>query len=92
MSRPAISKHLRFLRRARLVRERREGRLRVYELNANPLREVDSWISKYRASWEASLLNLKAFVEAQHAQELQASIWKKNPAARKLRKKKGANS
>src|SRR5262249_26481377 len=48
VSRPAISKHLRFLRRARLVREQRNGRLRVYELNANPLRAVHSWIYQYR--------------------------------------------
>jgi DNA-binding transcriptional ArsR family regulator len=92
VSRPAISKHLRFLRRARLVRERRDGRLRVYELNASPLRAVDSWIGQYRAFWETSLLNLKTFVEAQHAQELQASVGKKCPRARKLSKKKGTTS
>ena len=33
ISRPAISKHLRVLREARLVRERREGRNRIYELD-----------------------------------------------------------
>ena len=92
VSRPAISKHLRFLRRARLVRERRDGRLRVYELNASPLRVVDSWISQYRAFWEANLRSLKTFVEAEHVRELQASIRKKNSAARKIPKKKGTNS
>jgi len=44
ISRPAISKHLRLLRRAHLVEERREGRLRVYQLNPEPLRSVDSWL------------------------------------------------
>jgi DNA-binding transcriptional ArsR family regulator len=92
VSRPAISKHLRFLRRARLVRERRDGRLRVYELNASPLRVVDSWISQYRAFWEVNLRSLKTFVEAEHARKLQASIGKKNSAARKISKKKGTNS
>ncbi|MGB7436485.1 MAG: metalloregulator ArsR/SmtB family transcription factor [Candidatus Acidiferrum sp.] len=92
VSRPAISKHLRFLRRARLVRERRQGRLRVYELNAGPLRAVDSWVNHYRAFWETSLVNLKTFVEGQHAQKLQASIGKKNSAVRKLPKKKGTKS
>jgi len=33
VSRPAVSKHLRLLRRARLVQERREGRNRFYQLN-----------------------------------------------------------
>jgi DNA-binding transcriptional ArsR family regulator len=69
VSRPAISKHLRLLRRARLVRERREGRLRIYELNAMPLKAVDSWLSRYRSFWQANLNSLKAFVEREHAKE-----------------------
>ncbi len=70
VSRPAISKHLRLLRRAHLVREHREGRNRVYQLNPEPLRAVDSWIEHYRRFWSTSLANLKAFVEAEHAREL----------------------
>jgi DNA-binding transcriptional ArsR family regulator len=73
VSRPAISKHLRLLRRAHLVREHREGRNRVYELSAEPLRAVDSWIEQYRSFWSTSLTNLKAFVEAEHARETQPS-------------------
>jgi DNA-binding transcriptional ArsR family regulator len=73
VSRPAISKHLRLLRRAHLVREHREGRNRMYELNPEPLRAVDSWIEQYRIFWAASLNNLKAFVEAEHARETQHS-------------------
>jgi DNA-binding transcriptional ArsR family regulator len=72
VSRPAISKHLRLLRRAHLVREHREGRNRVYQLNPEPLRAVDSWIEQYRSFWSASLSNLKAFVEAEHAREQQS--------------------
>ena len=71
VSRPAISKHLRLLRRAHLVREHREGRHRVYELNPEPLRAVDSWLEQYRSFWSASLASLKAFVEAEHARESQ---------------------
>lgn len=70
VSRPAISKHLRLLRRAYLVREHREGRNRVYQLNPEPLRAVDSWIEQYRSFWSTSLANLKAFVEAEDAREL----------------------
>jgi len=73
VSRPAISKHLRLLRRAHLVREHREGRNRVYELNPEPLRAVDSWIEQYRVFWTASLNNLKAFVEGEFARETHAS-------------------
>lgn len=73
VSRPAISKHLRLLRRAHLVHEHREGRNRVYQLNPEPLRAVDSWIEQYRVFWTHSLNNLKAFVEAEHARETETA-------------------
>lgn len=63
MSRPAISKHLRLLRRARLVRPRRLGRRRFYQLCPEPLQQVDHWISHYRLFWAARLVELKEFVE-----------------------------
>ena len=64
VSRPAVSKHLRLLRRAHLVQEHRQGRQRVYRLNPGPLRAVDSWLSHYRCFWQASLTSLKTLVEA----------------------------
>jgi DNA-binding transcriptional ArsR family regulator len=70
ISRPAISKHLRLLRRAHLVREHREGRNRVYHLNPEPLRAVDSWIDQYRTFWSANLASLKEFVETEYAKEI----------------------
>jgi DNA-binding transcriptional ArsR family regulator len=62
-SRPAISKHLRVLRDARLVVEERSGRERVYELRAVPLQQVAGWIEGYRSFWQVSLTNLKRFLE-----------------------------
>jgi DNA-binding transcriptional ArsR family regulator len=69
VSRPAISKHLGILRRAHLVEERREGRHRLYQLNPEPLKSVDSWLNQYRQFWTVSLTNLKAFVETEYAKE-----------------------
>jgi DNA-binding transcriptional ArsR family regulator len=69
ISRPAVSKHLRLLLRAHLVEERREGRHRVYQLNPEPLKAVDSWLQHYRAFWSANLASLKAFVEVEYAKE-----------------------
>lgn len=69
VSRPAISKHLRLLRRARLVHERRQGRNRFYHLNPGPLKAVDSWLEHYRTFWQSSLAGLKKFVEAEQAAE-----------------------
>jgi DNA-binding transcriptional ArsR family regulator len=70
ISRPAISKHLRQLRKARLVLESRRGRHRVYRLNPAPLAAVDSWLERYRAFWQENLNRLKLFVENEVAREL----------------------
>ena len=63
ISRPAISKHLRILREAELVTEIKIGRNRLYELNAEPLKNVDDWLAHYRHMWQHQLRNLKRFVE-----------------------------
>ena len=62
-SRPAISKHLRVLRQAHLVSERRAGRERVYQLEPAPLHQVAGWIEGYRSFWQISLDNLKQYLE-----------------------------
>jgi DNA-binding transcriptional ArsR family regulator len=90
ISRPAISKHLRLLRRAHLVNEHREGRNRFYHLNPEPLRAVDSWLEQYRSFWSASLSNLKAFVESEYAKELAEQAASRKPSHRNpVRRTKG---
>ena len=79
VSRPAISKHLRLLRRAHLVSEHREGRNRVYQLNPEPLRAVDSWIEQYRSFWSTNLGKLKAFVETEYARETESASVQSTP-------------
>jgi len=51
------------------VVEHRRGRHRYYQLNAEPLKAVDSWLEHYRSFWQANLASLKAFVEAEYARE-----------------------
>src|SRR6266853_6719430 len=63
VSRPAISKHLRLLRKAHLVVETRSGRHRLYRLNPEPLKAIDSWLEQYRVFWSANLASLKTLVE-----------------------------
>jgi DNA-binding transcriptional ArsR family regulator len=63
ISRPAVSKHLRVLRAARLCRVRRSGRERRYELDPKALGSVDKWVGTYRSLWTMKLGDLKAFVE-----------------------------
>lgn len=62
-SRPAISKHLRLLRSAGLVVTHEQGAARICELNAKPLRAIDTWLRDYEALWSGSLHNLKRYVE-----------------------------
>jgi len=62
-SRPAISKHLKVLRRARLVSERRVGRERLYQLHPAPLQQVAGWIEGYRSFWQVNLTQLKRYLE-----------------------------
>jgi len=73
ISRPAISKHLKILRRAHLVDEHREGRHRFYQLNPEPLKTVDQWLDEYRRFWTANLESLKSFVESEYEKEIRAS-------------------
>lgn len=60
ISRPAVSRHLRVLREAGLVRERRAGRLRLYRADPAPLSELRSWLERY---WEDRLEALRTLAE-----------------------------
>ncbi|TDE09452.1 ArsR/SmtB family transcription factor [Jiangella asiatica] len=51
ISQPGTSKHLRVLREAGLVTVRRDGQRRWYELRAEPLTELDAWLTPYRWMW-----------------------------------------
>ena len=64
-SRPSISKHLRLLKQACLVHERREGRNRIYRLDPRPMAEIDGWIQKYRVFWTARLGRMKDYLESE---------------------------
>jgi DNA-binding transcriptional ArsR family regulator len=71
VSRPAISKHLRVLRAAGLVRHRQVAQSRIYSLEPEPLRQVERWLEHYRVFWAARLHDLKRFVETTDPRNLQ---------------------
>ena len=64
ISRPAISRHLRVLRTARLLSEQRQGRERVYHYEPTPLIALDDWLERHRTSLRRALARLRARVEA----------------------------
>lgn len=63
LSQPGVSKHLRLLREAGLVRVRRDGQRRWYELDPEPLAELDEWLEPYRELWEDRLDRLERHLE-----------------------------
>src|SRR5215472_15748562 len=63
MSLPAVSKHLRVLENAGLLRRRRYGRVHEMQLNAKPLRQAVEWVEEYRRFWEGSLDRLAVYLE-----------------------------
>jgi DNA-binding transcriptional ArsR family regulator len=65
LSLPAVSKHLRVLERAGLLRQERDGRVRRCRLRPQPLRSAASWIARYERFWSAQLDALAKFVEQQ---------------------------
>ena len=63
MSLPAVSKHLRVLEKAGLLRRRRYGRVHEMQLEAKPLKQAAQWVEEYRKFWEGSLDRLAAYLE-----------------------------
>lgn len=64
ISQQAVSKHLAYLERARLIEKRREGRAHVCTLRPAPLEEVAAWTETYRRFWEQSFDRLDSYLEA----------------------------
>lgn len=63
MTFPAVSKHVRVLERANLVRRRIEGREHRCRLYAAPLRRAFDWTERFRKHWEARFNALDAVLE-----------------------------
>ncbi|HEX6451788.1 MAG TPA: metalloregulator ArsR/SmtB family transcription factor [Trebonia sp.] len=63
MRRPSVSEHLRVLRSAGLVSERRAGRERRYQLDPRPLMEVRDWLDPYEQFWRDRLNALRDVLE-----------------------------
>ena len=62
MTMPAITKHLKVLEKAKLIERSREAQYRPCKLQPTPLKEIDSWIEKYRIFWEESFNRLDDYI------------------------------
>ncbi len=70
VSQPGVSKHLRVLREAGLVVVRKDAQRRWYELQTEPLQELDAWLDSYRHLWEARLDRLDDYLRELHGSEM----------------------
>jgi DNA-binding transcriptional ArsR family regulator len=69
MSLPAVSKHLRVLENAGLIRRRRDGRVHRLKLEAKPMQQAQAWIEEYRKFWEESFDRLDEYLKQLQAKE-----------------------
>jgi DNA-binding transcriptional ArsR family regulator len=63
LTRQAITKHLRVLEHAGLVRSSRRGRESRFELDPQPLAELRAYLERVSEQWDQALSRLKTFVE-----------------------------
>ncbi|MEV8503210.1 metalloregulator ArsR/SmtB family transcription factor [Actinoplanes sp. NPDC051475] len=63
ISQPAVSKHLKVLREAGFVTSRTAAQQRIYRLEPEPFRELESWLAPYRRLWNRHLDALERHLE-----------------------------
>ena len=82
MTMPAVTKHLKVLERAKLIRRGRQAQWRPCYRVAEPLKEAADWVEQYRIFWEQSLDRLDAYLKVLQAQAAS------EPVERNIKKKK----
>lgn len=77
IARPGVSRHLRVLREAGLVEVRHDAQSRIYSLRPEPLAELDTWLSPYRAIWQNRMnaLNSEVARGRQQPRKTSAADW-----------------
>ena len=66
MDQPSVSKHLRILRDVGLVSVRRDGRQRLYRIDAAQLKLVHDWAKTFERYWDSQLGSIKSLAESTH--------------------------
>ncbi len=88
ISRPAVSQHLRVLKNARLVRDRRDGTRRIYELNPEGIAALRDHFANL---WDQALASFQRFAEEEYQKEIKheagsrTSSLKTNPPRKRSR-------
>src|SRR5215469_12369347 len=81
MSLPAVSKHLKVLEHAGLIRRGREAQWRPCQLEAGPLKDAADWLEHYRRFWEQSFDRLGDYLDELQGKERKGEErWTRGPA------------
>lgn len=83
ISLPAVSKHLKVLERAGLIRRGREAQWRPCRIEPGALKGVDDWLEKYRRLWSERFDRLEVYLHELQAKEAKG----KEPNQKKRRRK-----
>ena len=86
ISQPAISKHLKILERARLITVGQDAQRRPRRLEGEPLAEVNAWLERYRAIWEANFQRLDGLLEELQRRPSASTRARRRPPSQMLRR------
>ena len=77
MTMPAVTKHLKVLQKAGLIRQERRAQFRPCYLVAGPLEQAADWVEQYRKFWEESFNRLDDYLKVLQAQNVSETVNKK---------------
>ena len=83
MTMPAVTKHLKVLQRAGLIRQERRAQWRPCYLVATPLKEASDWVFQYKKFWEESFDRLDEYLKVLQAQNVSKSVKPKGKRKKK---------
>ena len=69
ISQQAVSKHLAYLERAKLIEKRKDGRRHICNLKGKPFKQVADWMEQYRRFWEERFDRLDTYLKELQEQE-----------------------
>lgn len=83
MTMPAVTKHLKVLQKAGLIRQERRAQWRPCFLVAAPLKDASDWVDQYRRFWEESFNRLDGYLKVLQAQNVSKTVNKKEKRTKK---------
>ena len=69
ISLPAVSKHLKVLEKAKLIKRQKDGRVHRFTINPKPLQSAHGWIEYYEQFWTTQLASLGKYLEKTKSKE-----------------------